>query len=83
LPETDAAVNALKMCVSRTRAQIGDRDSIQNARNGYALGEHVGSDVRELETLLHSVRGAGTLGESLRQQAHQLLACATRQCANR
>jgi ATP/maltotriose-dependent transcriptional regulator MalT len=68
-----AAVNALKMCVSRTRAQIGDRESIQNARNGYALGDRVESDVRELQRLLHSVRGAGTLGESLRQQLHQAL----------
>ena len=68
-----AAVNALKMCVSRTRAQVGGRDSIQNARNGYALGERVGSDVRELERLMHSVRGAGTLGESMRRQVAQLL----------
>jgi ATP/maltotriose-dependent transcriptional regulator MalT/DNA-binding winged helix-turn-helix (wHTH) protein len=66
-------VNALKMCVSRTRAQIGDRESIQNARNGYVLGEQVGSDVRESERLLHSVRAAGTLGESLRRQVSQML----------
>ena len=68
------AVNALKMCVSRTRAQLGDRESIQNARNGYALGEHVGSDVREIENVLHSVRGAGVLGESQRQRVERLLA---------
>jgi ATP/maltotriose-dependent transcriptional regulator MalT len=68
-----AAVNSLKMCVSRTRAQVGDRESIQNARNGYALGEHVGSDVRELERLLQRVRGAGALGASTRLQVHQLL----------
>ncbi len=67
------AVNALKMCVSRTRAQLGDRESIQNARNGYALGEHVGSDVREIENVLHSVRGAGMLGESQRQRVERLL----------
>jgi hypothetical protein len=69
-----AAVNSLKMCVSRTRAQIGDRESIQNTRNGYALGEHIGSDVRELARLVHRVRGAGSLGESMRRQAEELLA---------
>jgi len=68
-----AAVNALKMCVSRTRAQLGDREAIQSARNGYAIGEHVESDVRELKRLLHSVRGAGTIGESLRLQITQAL----------
>ncbi|MGB8908131.1 MAG: hypothetical protein WCC84_05245 [Candidatus Cybelea sp.] len=69
-----AAVNALKMCVSRTRAQLGDRDAIQNARNGYVLGDRVDSDVREIARLLHSVRGTGVLGESLRQQIQQALA---------
>ena len=69
-----AAVNALKMCVSRTRAQLGDRDAIQNARNGYVLGDRVDSDVHEIARLLHSVRGTGVLGESLRQQIQQALA---------
>lgn len=68
-----AAVNALKMCVPRTRAQVGDRDSIQNSRNGYVLGERVDSDVRELASLLRSVRHTGTLGESLRQQTQQAI----------
>lgn len=68
-----AAVNALKMCVSRTRAQVADRESIQTGRNGYVLGERVDSDARELDRLLRSVRGTGALGESLRQQARQLL----------
>jgi ATP/maltotriose-dependent transcriptional regulator MalT len=68
-----AAVNALKMCVSRTRAQVGDRESIQNARAGYVLGEQVGCDVRECERILQAARSAGMLGESLRQQLRQLL----------
>jgi len=69
-----SAVNALKMCVSRTRSQVGDRESIQNARNGYALGERVDTDVREFARLLHSVRGTSVLGASLRQQVAQALA---------
>jgi len=68
-----AGVNALKMCVSRTRAQLGDRESIQNTRNGYVLGEHVDSDVHEVARLLQATRGAGTLGESLRQRISRLL----------
>ncbi|HEX3368832.1 MAG TPA: hypothetical protein VHS56_04575, partial [Candidatus Cybelea sp.] len=68
-----AGVNALKMCVSRTRAQVGDRESIQNARNGYVLGERVGCDVRECERVLQAARSAGTLGESLRQQLRRLI----------
>jgi DNA-binding winged helix-turn-helix (wHTH) protein len=77
-----AAVNSLKMCVSRTRAQIGDRDSIENTRNGYSLGEHVVSDIRELERLVQDVRGAGTLGETMRRQVQELLnGCGARQPA--
>lgn len=69
-----AAVNSLKMCVSRTRAQVGDRESIQNARSGYVLGERVGTDVRDIERVIQRVRGAGTIGESTRLRAQELLA---------
>jgi ATP/maltotriose-dependent transcriptional regulator MalT len=67
------ALNALKMCVSRTRAQVGDRESIQNGRNGYELGAHIESDVREYERLLQDARGAGALGEAMRFQVRRFL----------
>ncbi len=70
--DAKAALNSLKMCVSRTRAQIGDREAIQSLRNGYALGSHVGSDLRELEKLVQSIRG-GTVGESTRRQIRYTL----------
>ncbi|HKU81528.1 MAG TPA: hypothetical protein VJP76_05085, partial [Candidatus Tumulicola sp.] len=76
--ERRAAVNALKVCVSRTRAQLHDRESICNARSGYALGDHVRSDVRELERLSHLVRGGVTLGESLRLQLAERCGAAER-----
>jgi hypothetical protein len=67
-----AALNSLKMCVSRTRAQVGDRDVIQNTRIGYALGEHVGSDVLDLEELVRDRRGA-TMGAATRRRARETL----------
>ncbi len=67
-----AALNSLKMCVSRTRAQVGDRDVIQNTRNGYALGDHVGSDLLELEELVRSARGS-TIGTVTRRRVHEAL----------
>ena len=70
--DAKAALNSLKMCVSRTRAQIGDREAIQSLRNGYALGGHVGSDLHELERLLQSIRG-GAVGESTRRQIRDAL----------
>ena len=66
-----SALNALKMCVSRTRAQINDREVIQNSRNGYALSEQVGIDVRDFERLLRRIRGAAAMGETARRQASQ------------
>jgi hypothetical protein len=68
-----AALNSLKMCVSRTRAQI-DKEAIQSTRNGYALSDRVVIDVREFERLLRSVRGAETLGDSMRRRAHEAIA---------
>ena len=64
----DAALNALKMCVSRTRAQLGEKEAISSTKSGYALGERVALDVREFEKLLRGVRGAEVLSDSLRRQ---------------
>jgi hypothetical protein len=64
----DAAVNALKMCVSRTRAQIADKESIQSTKHGYALGDSVAVDVREIERLLRDVRGATALADPIRRE---------------
>jgi DNA-binding SARP family transcriptional activator len=77
-----AAVNALKMCVSRTRAQVGDRDAIQNGRSGYMLGERVESDVREYERLLYSARGIGALGKEIREQIERFVSAGDRKPAH-
>lgn len=70
----EAALNALKMCVSRTRAQIADRDAIQSTKRGYALGERVATDVQEFEELLRSTRGIEAFGEPIRRQAQEAIA---------
>jgi hypothetical protein len=70
----DDALNALKMCVSRTRAQTGDKDAIQSTKGGYALNERVTIDVRELEVLLRGVRGAESLGDAVRRQVRDAVA---------
>jgi hypothetical protein len=70
----DDALNALKMCVSRTRAQAGDKDAIQSTKGGYALNERVTIDVREIEALLRDVRGAESLGDSVRRQVRDAVA---------
>jgi DNA-binding winged helix-turn-helix (wHTH) protein len=62
------AINALKMCVSRTRAQLGEKDAILSTKRGYALNERVAVDVREYERLLRSVRGADGLSDTMRRQ---------------
>jgi tetratricopeptide (TPR) repeat protein len=64
----EAALNTLKMCVSRARAQLGEREAIRSTKSGYALGERVTVDVREFERLLRSVRGLPALSETLRRQ---------------
>jgi DNA-binding winged helix-turn-helix (wHTH) protein/tetratricopeptide (TPR) repeat protein len=69
----DAALNSLKMCVSRTRAQIGEKEAIVNTRRGYALSDRVTIDVREYERLLRSVRGAATLNDPVRRQVQETI----------
>ena len=70
----DDALNALKMCVSRTRAQAGDKDVIQSTKGGYALNECVAVDVRDLTALLRSARGADSLAEPVRRQLRDAVA---------
>lgn len=67
----DAALNALKMCVSRTRAQVADKEAIRSTKGGYALSEDVAVDVHEFERLLRNVRGADVLSEPLRRQVQE------------
>ncbi len=69
----DAALNALKMCVSRTRAELGDREAIVSTKRGYSLSAHVAVDVREIEQLQRRMRGAETLGEAGRLQLEDAL----------
>ena len=64
----EAAANSLKMCVSRARAQIGEREAILSTKSGYALSERVAIDVRAFERLLRDVRSAAVLGEAARSQ---------------
>ncbi len=69
--DADAALNALKMCVSRTRAQLGDKEAIVNTKRGYALNGRVAVDVLEFEQLLHVARSAATPGDVLRRQVEE------------
>lgn len=63
----EPARNALKMCVRRTRLQIGDAAAIVSADGGYTLAPSVQVDVRELERLrTGSARGAFEAGELTR-----------------
>jgi DNA-binding SARP family transcriptional activator len=47
----ESARNALKMCVRRTRQQLGDPDAIVSIKSTYVLGEDVEVDVRALPAL--------------------------------
>lgn len=67
--DAESSLNALKMCVSRARVQVGEREAILSTKSGYALSERVTIDVRELERLLRSIRGARSLSEGAQRQA--------------
>jgi DNA-binding SARP family transcriptional activator len=67
----EAALNSLKMCVSRTRAQIVEKEAIVSTKRGYALSEAVPVDVREFERLLRGLRGVETLGDSTRRDVEE------------
>jgi DNA-binding winged helix-turn-helix (wHTH) protein len=63
----ESAVNTLKMRVSRTRAQIADKEAVANTKRGYTLDERVAIDVREFERLLRDVRGSEAFGDPVRR----------------
>jgi hypothetical protein len=67
----EAALNALKMCVSRTRAQVADKEAILSTKRGYALSDRVAVDVLELERLLRGVRSADGFSESTRRRLEE------------
>jgi DNA-binding SARP family transcriptional activator len=48
----DAGSNALKICVHRARAQLGDSSSIFVQRSTYALGKHVESSYARMQHLV-------------------------------
>jgi DNA-binding winged helix-turn-helix (wHTH) protein len=71
--DADDALNTLKMCVSRTRAQVAEKDAIASTKRGYSLNERVTVDVRGYERLLRSVTGSAGLGDSVRRQVEQAI----------
>lgn len=71
--DSEAALNTLKMRVSRTRAQVAEKEAIQSTKRGYALSERVAIDVREFERLLRTVRGAEALGDPVRRQVQETI----------
>jgi hypothetical protein len=71
--DAEAALNALKMCVSRTRVQVADRDVIQSTKRGYTLGERVATDVREFERLARSTRGLNVFSDPIRRQVQEVV----------
>jgi hypothetical protein len=68
-PELDceAALNTLKVCVSRTRAQAGDKDVILSTKRGYVLSESVIVDIDDYERLARCLRDTERVGEALRR----------------
>lgn len=52
----DQAYDALKMCVYRTRKQLGVRGVIETSERGYRLGEDVVVDVRFLDQIVRAIR---------------------------
>jgi DNA-binding SARP family transcriptional activator len=52
----ETARNALKMCVRRTRQQLGDPDAILSVKSAYVLGGGVEVDVRGLPALRSAVQ---------------------------
>ena len=60
----ESARNALKMCVRRTRQQLGDADAILSVKSTYTLGPGVDVDVQALRALRTAVlRGTAVAAE--------------------
>jgi len=72
--DAEAALNALKMCVSRTRAQVADKEAIVSTKRGYALNDRVSVDLRDLEHLVRSARAAEGLAQATRRRLEEWLA---------
>ncbi len=68
--DSEAALNTLKMCVSRTRAQLSDKEAIASTKRGYSLSDRVTVDVRAYERLLRDARGVEILADPVRRQVH-------------
>lgn len=52
----ESAYNALKMCVHRTRQQLGDPGAIVVTRGGYTLAPEIEIDLRAIEAALERIR---------------------------
>jgi DNA-binding SARP family transcriptional activator len=61
-----AGTNALKMLVSRARAQLGDPSAIVAENGFYALAKNVGGDYHDIQTLLRTVSPHGALTDRQR-----------------
>ncbi len=64
----DSGTQALKMLVSRARAQLGDPGAIVASRGGYSLGDHVVVDFDETERLLRSLVPRDSLTDRERRE---------------
>jgi DNA-binding winged helix-turn-helix (wHTH) protein len=71
--DTEAGLNTLKMCVSRTRAQLGDKEAIRSTKRGYALSDAVEIDVRAIERLLRDVRGGDAIAGHVRRKLEETI----------
>ena len=56
----ESARNALKMCVRRTRQQLGDGEAILSVKSAYVLGAGVDVDLRALSALRWAVASGAT-----------------------
>ncbi len=59
----ESAYNALKMCVHRTRQQLGDPSAVIVTRSGYTLAPEIEVDLRALEPALERIRRNGDADE--------------------
>ncbi|MBC5816625.1 MAG: hypothetical protein GIW97_08800, partial [Candidatus Eremiobacteraeota bacterium] len=68
----ESGYNALKMCVRRTRLQLGSPDAIISTQGGYALAHWVAVDLVAMERLEDGI-ATGTLPETAIPQVQQYL----------
>ncbi|HVA27201.1 MAG TPA: BTAD domain-containing putative transcriptional regulator [Candidatus Baltobacteraceae bacterium] len=65
----ESGYNALKMCVRRTRVQLGSADAILSTQGGYALADWVEVDLVEMERLLATITTGAVNDDDLRRVA--------------